>query len=134
MRGSMVVLLAALAVVCAVMLVGCDETTGVVVCVTDNCTIRMDKSGKDAIHVKSGRMITWCNEGTKLVIIRVSDRKLLAGSTTVRLYPGERATRRVGTLNPGEYKWTFVCLQTGETGEEAEKGSGGGPVIVDPKP
>jgi hypothetical protein len=132
MRAAIPVLLAVLAMLCAAVLPGCYEGAVTVVCINDRCEAEIEKSADGAAHVKVGYLIEWCNRSSGTVVIRFTDRKILGGMTTLRLSPGERVIRRVGTLTPGRYDWTFFCAGSGD--DTDTDGRSGGPVIVDPKP
>ncbi|MDH5626903.1 MAG: hypothetical protein OEY69_01280 [Candidatus Krumholzibacteria bacterium] len=110
---------------------GCLPTGGVVICITDDCQVVAPKTADGNIHIKRGSMIEWCNESHGTVVIRVSHHKLLSGSATIRLAPGERVSRKIGRLPAGPYEWKFFCL---ETGEGKEEGGPGPPVVVEPEP
>ena len=98
-----------------------------VVCINSSC-MAIDGANKpvEKLVLYRGKLIKWCNSSEKAVTLVFSDHKVLAGSYSLRLAPGESVVRRVGSFDtdPDDtITWEIWCTDP-DTGD---KTGGGGP-------
>jgi hypothetical protein len=138
------VVVALLAVACAVLMSSCREpvitSAGHTVYLAKDCQLHMSRMGgvageavADTVSLYRGQRVQWCNRSDNFVTLIVSDPKIFGGRRSIRLAPGECVWIRVGTgLRTWKISWR--CWRMGEDGEVVEEGGGASPGKTDDPP